>query len=543
MALTPAPPEAVDLSALTVDERVEQFVDWAADLRLLIRDDGDGRPVRRPWVVEPFQRAFLRDVFRPDVDEVWLIVPEGNAKTTLTAGVGVHHLQHTPAANVPVAASSRDQATILFRQADALILRSPSLRGRFKSQEGYRRIVMGAHVNLDDDDEVEQSSRLQVYAADEKTGDGVIPTLSIIDELHRHRDLGLYRTWQGKGEKLGGKLIVISTAGEPGSEFEERRAELLVHADEREDHGEYVRTEGAGIVLHDYAVRDKASTRDVAAVKRANPLAQITTDRLARKLAKSSDVNHWQRLTCNIATRAGGMAIEPEVYDRLIGPAPEDRAAAVWSIGWVDLGWRIDTTAVGVLSWVSDERRIVHDVVILQPPVREDDVARAILERGARWRPFGFVYDPNAGGFQMAELIESGRHPLQTGAAGDVVVTSEPLRFIEHSQDNAPMSSAAGLYDEALRHGWLVLPADREVRRHHLNAVRKDVGGGGDRWRYDRPADAKGDRRRRFPIDALTGAVIGHAVAVAERSGMHAGVDTEEYEFDAAELAAEYADL
>lgn len=117
-------------------------------------------------------------------------------------------------------------------------------------------------------------------------------------------------------------------------------------------------------------------------------------------------------------------------------------------------------------------------------------------------------------------------------------MTSETIRFIEHSQDNAPMSEASRLYDEALRLGWLVLPADRDVRRHHLNAVTKSVGP--ERWRYDRPADAKGDRRRRFPIDALTGAIMGHAVAFHENATSGAGIDDDEYEFTADELSNEY---
>ena len=37
-----------------------------------------------------------------------------------------------------------------------------------------------------------------------------------------HKDLRLYDTWRGKSNKRQGQTIVISTAGEPGSQFEER---------------------------------------------------------------------------------------------------------------------------------------------------------------------------------------------------------------------------------------------------------------------------------------------------------------------------------
>jgi phage terminase large subunit-like protein len=73
-------------------------------------------------------------------------------------------------------------------------------------------------------------SRIQIFAADASTGDGVIPTLALVDELHRHKTLGLYRTWGEAGEARR-QMIVISTAGEPGSEFEETRERMRQSAD------------------------------------------------------------------------------------------------------------------------------------------------------------------------------------------------------------------------------------------------------------------------------------------------------------------------
>jgi phage terminase large subunit-like protein len=54
--------------------------------------------------------------------------------------------------------------------------------------------------------------------------DGVIPfPFAILDELHRHDDLTLYRLWKGKLRKRRAQILTISTAGEPGTEFEENR--------------------------------------------------------------------------------------------------------------------------------------------------------------------------------------------------------------------------------------------------------------------------------------------------------------------------------
>jgi len=75
------------------------------------------------------------------------------------------------------------------------------------------------------------------------------------------------------------------------------------------------------------------------------------------------------------------------------------------------------------------------------------------------------------------------------------------------------MAAAAAEFDEALRNGWLRHDGDPGLRAHVLNAVRKPLSA--ERWRYDRPPDAQdGKRRGRYPIDALTGLVMGHSVAV-----------------------------
>jgi hypothetical protein len=68
--------------------------------------------------------------------------------------------------------------------------------------------------------------------------------------------------------------------------------------------------------------------------------------------------------------------------------------------------------------------------------------------------------------------------------------------------------------DEAVRNRWLVHDGDRRLRAHVLNAVSRPLGDA--KWKFDRPADAKGDRRKNYPIDALTGVLMGHNIAVEE---------------------------
>jgi hypothetical protein len=429
---------------------------------------------------------------------------------------------------IPVGAASREQAEILYRQAEGFVLRTPGMRQRFKCQEGYRRVKC-----------LRTGGRLQVYAADDRTGDGIIPGgVALLDELHRQRDLRLLRTWVGKLGKRGAQLVGISTAGEPGSEFEEARARIHRQALEVIELPGHVRVRGEGIILHDYRVARREDAKDMAIVAQSNPLPAITPETLAKKHASPTMTDaHWLRMVCNIASRETSTPITPELLDPLAITEVED--PDLEGFGWLDLGWKIDTTAVGVLLWESDERRIAAGFKVLEPPVDEADIVAAILHLQLRFTGLrGFVMDPNAGGQQMAQLLEKGEHPLQTDddkrARYDLPplngTPAEPLEFWAHSQDPAPMSQASMRLDEALRgstdeQGDLIRPAtlrwvkegDWEAfRRHCLNGARKDISTSGDKWRYDRPADAKGERRKKYPNDALIGLAMGHNIAIEE---------------------------
>ncbi|MCZ7538261.1 MAG: phage terminase family protein [Acidimicrobiia bacterium] len=207
----------------------------------------------------------------------------------MLAAVALYHCEHTPAPWVPLGAASRDQAEILFAQAAGFVDRSRRLRSLFVVQRGYRRI---------------KSLRtggegIKVYAAAVDTGDGVIPTLALVDELHRHPDLKLYRLWKGKLRKRRGQILTISTAGEPGSEFEEMRETIRGAAEVKERTGGFLFAETESLAYLEWMVQDRRLARDIGFVKDANPLAAITREDLEEKLASVTlDFGEdWLRLT------------------------------------------------------------------------------------------------------------------------------------------------------------------------------------------------------------------------------------------------------
>lgn len=457
----------------------EHFEAWAYELEL---DNGD------PWRVETFFLDFLDDYFA-GVPENWLIVPEGNTKTTSVGGLTVYLLEFRHRAQIPWAASSRDQAEIGYRQAEGFVLGSSRLKRMLKCQEGYRRIKR-----------TDNGARLQVFAADASTGDGIIPTDAFIDELHRHQNLGLYRTWSGKLEKRGGQLTTISTAGEPGGQFEETRERIRQETPIVESRPGFVRCRSARMNFHEYALPEGADPEDMAMVKLANPFSGITEETLARKFATPTmSIGHWKRLTCNVATRSEFAAIqEQEWFD-----AQVDDSIPSGEESWVgaDIAWKWDTTAL-VPFWLRDDKyRLFGDPKILTPPrdgssLDPEKVEQAFIDLHER-NPIHTVVMDTSRAEQLGSWLER-----EIGC-----------RVVDQPQGIPVQVQEYDAFMEALRNGWLHHTGDAEFTRHVLNAVAK-IQRGGDAI-FERPHQSRRnvEEQDRRVIDALKAAAMVHLVA------------------------------
>jgi phage terminase large subunit-like protein len=388
---------------------------------------------------------------------------------------------------VPIAASARDQAQIMYQQGEGFIQRS-GLRG-FKLHPGYRRI---RHEGM--------LSMIQFQAADDRTGDGVIPTLALLDELHRHRDLRLYRTWRGKLEKRGGQIGAISTRGEPGSEFETTLERIRREATDLSVDGAFTRAASSRLVLHEWAVPEGADVEDMAVVKAANPLRAITVPMLtAKRSAPTMTLSHWRRFVCNLPTRADEAAItEAEWY---AAKSDEDipEGEPVW-VG-LDVAWKWDTTAA-VPFWMRDqEHRFLGPATILVPPrdgnsLDPEKVEAALHDIHAR-NPIHTVVMDTSRAEQLGSWIES-----TFGAT-----------VIDRQQTNVAAVADYDAFMEGLRNGWLKHAGDAGLTTHALNAIARILPFGDAR--FDRPHQSRlGPEQERRVIDALTAASMVHATAV-----------------------------
>lgn len=491
---------AAGLDPFTVDH----FRAWTSEI--VLDDD-------TLWVLDDFQAHFVGDLFDASPKTVgWLIVPEGNGKTTLVGGLALYYCEHVSNASIPVAASSRDQGNLVYRQAEGLVLRTERLyevveseilrrKGkrkldtpRFDCLEGYRRIN---HVD---------GGRIQIFAADDNTGDGVIPVgLFIVDELHRHKNLNLYRTWRGKLDKQGAKGVVISTAGEPTSEFEETREKIRqAEGVEVEREPGFVRVKTRTILLHEYAVPEDGDTEDFGLVKRANPFSRITPETLAEKFhSEDMTTTHWRRFVCNIATRGVNAAITEGEWGRARTDEEIPEGERVW-LGY-DGAWKWDTLALVPLWVPRRELRLFGPVAIIEPP-RDGTMTHPDVVKARAWE----IHERNPIHTVVMDMTKSAEIAAW-------FVDELGAEVVDRAQGNAFQALDYERFTEALRHEWLKHPGDPGLTRHALNAVAQSLPNG--KTRFARPSTSRAgsiDLQRRRWIDALVAAAMVHTTAAAE---------------------------
>jgi hypothetical protein len=461
---------------------VEHFAAWSARLKV---------STGAKFKLEPYQAAFIADLFAGR-SECWLVVPEGNGKTTLVALLALYHCEFRPEAWVPVAAATRDQAGLIYRQAAGFVQRNGVLEDDFRCHPGYRRI----HYEPG-------RSSIQIFAADAGGADGIIPTLALIDELHRHKNLELYRTWAGKLDKQDAQLVMISTAGEPGGEFEEMREEFRRSAEVVDRDGCFLRALGPASALHEYAIPADGDPEDLELVKAANPFSGITVESLRKKRARPSwNLQHWRRFTCNLPTRAVEAAINEREWMSARAEDEIPEGEQVW-VG-LDLGVIYDTTSM-VPLWIRDaEYRLLGPATILEPPGDGSQLDTHLIEQALltihERTPICMVVMDMTNGASIAQWIQE-----ELGVEVLARTQSRPMAVMDYAR-----------FMEALREGWLKHSGDVGLTRHALNAVAQMLPGGD--FFFARPREARKvseSLRRARVIDALVAAAMVHTSAAA----------------------------
>lgn len=182
-------------------------------IELLPHIKGKWARARQLITLDPWQAFVLttvygwvhRDTGLRRYREAYIEVPRKNAKSTLSSGLALYMLaadgEH--GAEVYSAATTRDQARIVFDDARQMAERTPDLRTYLGVAIMQHAITVAA-----------TASKFAPLAAEGSTLDGLNVHCAVIDELHAHKTRAVYDVIDtARGSREQSMLWLITTAG------------------------------------------------------------------------------------------------------------------------------------------------------------------------------------------------------------------------------------------------------------------------------------------------------------------------------------------
>jgi phage terminase large subunit-like protein len=207
----------------------------------------------------------------------YLEVPRKNAKSTLTSGIGLYMLalDGEGGAECYSAATTRDQAKIVWSDARTMALRSPEFCNRFGVE------VLAHAITID-----ETSSKFIPLAAEDGSLDGLNVHFACNDELHAHKTRGLYDVLEtATGSRTQSLIWNITTAGSnrAGICYEQRTYLTKILQGVAQDESFF------GII---YTIDDEDDWTDPTVWAKANPNYGVSVfpDDIARLCRKAQEM-------------------------------------------------------------------------------------------------------------------------------------------------------------------------------------------------------------------------------------------------------------
>jgi len=181
--------------------------------------DSYGQPVR----LLMFQKIFICQLYERKSDgrrryrRAYLQTAKGQGKTSLAAWIAAYQLAHQFSAEIPICASSYDQAELVFGDLRSTVAQSPTLSDLMTGFEGEVPVC-------------ESPSRAFKVPAVAGTADGLRPTTAIFDEVHEfigpNRERVHLVISNGLSKRVDSLALKLST---PGCDLETVAGRLHQH--------------------------------------------------------------------------------------------------------------------------------------------------------------------------------------------------------------------------------------------------------------------------------------------------------------------------
>jgi phage terminase large subunit-like protein len=313
-----------------------------------------------PFVLEPWQRAFVDEFYRRDEDgrriyRLGLLgVPRGNGKSPLAAGLALHELvTRTDSPDVFAAAASRDQARIVFNFARSFV----------ESGELLELVRVGRNELVCP----ERLGSMRVLSADGALQYGHSVSAAIVDELHAFtsgKQEELYLALEtALHKRVDSFMLGITTSGYDRETLLGRLFEGALAGLELERPHECLtigRDEESGTLLWWFAAPDTADLDDEQLWRAANPASWVDLRDLRRQRHRPGGSEAaFRRLHLNQWTAGEEVWITAERWAACLDVDEEIPEDADVFVG-VDASWTNDATAVAVAHKLEDGRVVLR---------------------------------------------------------------------------------------------------------------------------------------------------------------------------------------
>ena len=522
------------LSEQDAEEELNDFAEFCTQLITL-----QGKPL----ILEDFQRDYLRDYFR-GAAETTIVQPKKLGKTTVMAAVVLYHLWTVEDAECIVTARTVNQAEQLHKHCRLFIERDE----RYKDDPRYPYLGLAQKFitrtnphsirHLDAMGRV--IGRMRVLSPEPTQLEGAEPTLAIIDEYGRFTDSEPHEILTGGLGTRSGQLVVLSNAGsDEDGPLGRVRAQMLKHIVSCDGYAgtyTYCRSPNGGLAtFHEFGLAPDADVEDIALVKTANPASWMSVGELERLRASISTEARWRRFHCGIWSQADEAVIKAAEWDAFCDPTAVIPRGAPVFLG-LDMGRTHDTTAIVPLYWESEERRIIGEPVVFEPPgngeansylatelailalagkLAKFDRARFMRDHADLPPEVAATWADTIAGITPYQVHYVTHDPTFAGQLAERMKRKWKIEFpIFEQKSHMLVRADAERFMGAFRKGYLVHNGNETLRAHVLNAVEIESGNGGEYFYFGRPK--KGHRK---PMDALRAVSMAHDTAV-----VHGGV-------------------
>ena len=306
-----------------------------------------GELARKPLNLEPWEQAIVANLFgwkRPDGNrryrEAFVYLPRKNGKTTLAAGIVnlVLFTDGEPGAEIYCAAADRDQALLVFGQAEGMVLQEPELSSRAQIYKAGKSIVLTGDGIA--------SSSFKAISAEANTKHGYNTHLAIIDELHAQPNRDLV------------DVMITSTGA--------RRQPLIIHittadfdrpsiCNEKLDYAEKVRDgiiedESFLPVIYGASIEDDWTDPKVWYAANPNLGISVSEEYLARECKRAQETpsfeNTFKRLHLNIKTEQAVRWLQLAAWDACNGEVDPEKLKGKACWAGLDLSSTNDLTTL-----------------------------------------------------------------------------------------------------------------------------------------------------------------------------------------------------